>query len=244
MQLRISKRTIFYALAIGILLTGGLILFAFSRTWNKTDIEFRIHINEKLVQESTFGEPPTFAIWLEDPNTGVTRTVFVTNRAGQGDWEGKTAVPVALPKWFEVNEAEKKLKNSPDNTGPEQLAISGATPKPGYFSARARVSPGSKWICWIEVNLAGDFNDTFKEYDEVAKTSDDFKTGQPALLYKAAITAMEGDQVKPDIAGICILDPEKGVMVQPDEGITTAKDIFDEISIVVVKPKPRIIEWH
>jgi hypothetical protein len=106
------------------------------------------------------------------------------------------------------------------------------------------VRPGSKWICWIEVNLAGDFNDTFKEYDEVAKTSDDYKTGQPALLYKASISAVEGNKAMPDIAGMCLLDPEKGVEIQPLNGITTATGIFDEISIAVVKPKPRIIEWR
>jgi hypothetical protein len=43
---------------------------------------------------------------------------------------------------------------------------------------------------------------------------------------------------------MCILDPEKGVEIQPQNGITTAKDIFDEISITVVRPKPRIIEWR
>jgi len=244
MKLRIKKRTIIFTLTVLLLLAGGIVFFAFARTWNKTDIEFRIHINEKLVKESTFGEPPTFAIWLEDPETGLTRTIFVTNRAGLGDWEGKTAVPVALPKWFQVNEAEKQSKSRPDNKIPEQLTISGATPKPGYFSTRARVSPGSSWICWIEVNLAGDFNETYKEYDEVAKTSDEYKTGQPALLYKATLTASEGIKVKPEIAGMCMLDPEKGAVIQPASGITTATGIFDEISIAVVKPKPRIIEWN
>jgi hypothetical protein len=128
-----------------------------------------LHINEQLVLESVFGESPTFAIWLEDPET--------------------------------------------------------------------------KWICWIEVNLAGDFNDTYKEYDEVAQVSDEYKTGQPALLYKAELTAEEGNQVVPDVAGMCILVPEKGVMIQPLKGITTATGIFDEINIMVVRPKPRIIEW-
>jgi hypothetical protein len=42
---------------------------------------------------------------------------------------------------------------------------------------------------------------------------------------------------------MCLLDPHKGVVIVPPEGITTAKDIFDEISIRVIKPKPRIIEW-
>jgi hypothetical protein len=169
MRLRITKKTIAFTLLAFALIAGCLVLFAFARTWNKTDIEFKLHINEQLVLESVFGESPTFAIWLEDPET--------------------------------------------------------------------------KWICWIEVNLAGDFNDTYKEYDEVAQVSDEYKTGQPALLYKAELTAEEGNQVVPDVAGMCILVPEKGVMIQPLKGITTATGIFDEINIMVVRPKPRIIEW-
>jgi hypothetical protein len=242
MRLTLTKKTILIALSSIIIIAGCFILLAYSRTWNKTDFEFRIHINEKLVKESTFGESPTFAIWLEDPQSGITQTVFVTNRAGKGDWEGKSAVPVALPKWFQVNETEKLTKNQILKKIPEQLAITGATPKPGYFSTRVRVTPGSKWICWIEVNLAGDFNDTYKEYDELTKSSDDYKTGQPALLYKTEIEAITGNMAIPEIVGMCLLDSQGKAVIQPMKGITTAKDIFDEISIRVIKPKPRIIE--
>jgi hypothetical protein len=243
MHIKVTKKIVGFGLLACVIIAGSLVFYAFARTWNKTDVEFRIHINEKLVKESTFGEPPTFAIWLEDPQTGSTHTVFVTSRAGRGDWEGKSSVPVALPKWFQVNEKEKQNKNNPDNIISDQLAISGATPKPGYFATRVRVKPGSKWICWIEVNLAGDFNDKFPEYDEVKKTSDEYKTGQPALLYRAEIDASLGKSVIPDLNGMCLLDPVKGVVIVSPEGITTAKNIFDEISIRVIKPKPRIIEW-
>jgi hypothetical protein len=49
------KRYILTAFVTGIVLIGGLVLFAFARTWGKTEIQFKIHINEKLVQQSTFG---------------------------------------------------------------------------------------------------------------------------------------------------------------------------------------------
>ena len=243
MSLKFKKKNILIGVLAGILIIGGLVFYAFARTWNKTDIEFNIHINEQLIRESTFGESPTFAIWLEDPETKLTQTVFVTNRAGKGDWEGKAAVPVALPEWDQVNAKEKSAENKLGNKIPDQLTISGATPKPGYFTTRVRVAPGSKWICWIEVNLAGDFNDTYKEYDLEKKTSDDFKMGQPALLYRAEIDAQLGNEAKPEIVGMCLLDSLNKVVVKPVEGITTAKDIFDQINIKVVKPKPRIMEW-
>ena len=241
--MKITKKTIVFTLSTGVILAGSLIFYAFARTWNKTDIEFTLHINEKLVKESTFGESPTFAIWLEDQASGLTQTIFVTSRAGKNDWEGKSSVPVALPKWFQVNEKEKANKNKLTNIMSDQLIISGATPKPGFFATRVRVAPGSKWICWLEVNLAGDFNDKFPEYDEIKKISDEYKTGQPALLYRSEIVVTYGQTVTPGIEGMCLLDPQKGVMITPPEGITTAKDIFDEITIRVTKPKPRIIKW-
>jgi hypothetical protein len=243
MLMRLTKKKIVVVLTFGVVLAGGLIFYAFARTWNKSDIEFQIHINEQLVKESTFGESPTFAIWLEDPETGSTQTIFVTNRAGLGDWEGKTSVPVALPRWFEVNGKENLSENRLDNKIPDQIAVTGATPKPGYFTTRVSVVPGSKWICWIEVNLAGDFNDTYKEYDELNKTSDEYKTGQPALLYKANIVAAEGNETKPEIAGMCLIDSLNHVQIEPLMGITTATSVFDKIRIRIVKPKPRIIEW-
>ncbi len=130
----------------------------------------------------------------------------MTSRAGLGDWEGKAAVPVALPKWFEINKTEKQAMQNSGSDETPQLAITGATPKPGYFDTRVRIAPGSRWICWIEVNLAGDYNENYPEYDEVRKTSDEFKTGQPALLYKAEIEAVTGNSVKPEINGIILLD--------------------------------------
>ena len=236
------KKVIATVLISGFLVAISLVIYAFARTWNKTDIEFRIHINDKLVQESTFGESPTFAIWLENPGNGTNQTVFVTKRAAMGDWEGKADVPVALPQWFEVYKIENRTKNHPTLDKPAPLAITGATPSPGYFKTRVRVRPGSKWICWIEVNLAGDFNEYYKEYNEVEKTTDEFSIGQPALLYKAEFEVVEGNVVKPEIVGMCVPDSPNGKIVQPVKGITTAVDIFDEISVAVVKPKPKILE--
>ncbi|NOY95376.1 MAG: hypothetical protein GXO81_03155 [Chlorobi bacterium] len=237
------KKTMLFILALGLLIAVLLVLIAFARTWDKTDIEFRVHINEQLIQESTFGESPTFAIWIENPNTGGLQTIFVTKRAALGDWEGKADVPVALPQWFEVFKIENKSNNLPSYEKPAPLAVTGATPKPGYFTTRVRVTPGSRWDCWIEVNLAGDFNEYYQEYNPEEKTTDEYLTGQPALLYKAEIDAVVGNVVKPELVGMSVLDAEGGNIIQPVKGITTATGIFDEMSISVIRPKPRIIEW-
>lgn len=235
------SKTLISFISLVIIITG-IVLYAYRGTSGKTDIEFRIHINEQLVQESAFGESPTFAIWLEDPVKGNKQTVFVTRRAALGDWEGKAEVPVALPQWFEVYKIENETKNLPNFEKTASAAVTGATPKPGYFITRARVDSGSKWICWIEVNLSGDYNEYYQEYNQVEKIEDEYGTGQPALLYKAKFEAIEGTVIIPEIAGISVADSPDGYLVQPLKGITTAVNIFDEISIVLVKPTPKILE--
>jgi hypothetical protein len=223
-------------LVAGLLVAAGFVFIAYARTWGKTDIEFKIHINEKLVLQSVYGESPTFAIWIENPETEASKTIFVTKRAGVDDWEGKVDVPTALPLWDKVSRQEKQS----DEKAMDIDAITGATPVPGYFTTRVQVKPGSEWICWIEMNLSGDYNEHYPEFDDVSKTTDEYGTGQPALVYKARIEAVEGNRVTPDVVGMSVLN-ENGAIIRPVEGMTTALDVFDEIMISIVKPKPRVL---
>lgn len=238
----ITWRRVVVSILILVLIACGLVFYAYYRTWNKTDIQFNLKIDEQIVYRSTYGESPTFAIWIEDPETGSTQTVYVTRRAAEGDWEGKADVPVAVPRWFEIRETKMQSGSDQDIQESEWQPVTSPTPTPGYFSARISVPPGSTWIGWVEVNLAGDYNETYQEYDPVAQTYDEFKTGQPPLLYRAEITAVEGVRLEPEIIGMSIIDPDEGVTIQPVYGITTAKDIFEEIYIEVVRPQPRIID--
>lgn len=235
----ISKKVkvrLLIALLSGLFIAGCLVFYAYARTWGKTELEVKIHINEQLILQSVYGESPTFAIWIENPETKETQTIFVTQRAGLDDWEGKVEVPSALPQWDGISKKEKLDDKA--NMGID--AVSGATPKPGYFTTRVRVRPGSKWNCWIEMNLSGDYNEHYPEYDEVSKKTDDFGTGQPALLYKAYIEAEKGNAVVPEVVGISVLNKDEEI-IRPVEGITTALDVFDEITISIVKPKPKIL---
>ncbi len=181
------------------IIIGGLVIFAFARTWNKTELEFLIHINEELVQQSVFGESPTFAIWLEDPDNGQTYTAYATRRVATGDWEGKADVPVALPLWSEINRAEKKNRSSEAGMAYDEIISTGATPLPGYFRTRVRVKPGSKWICWIEYNLSGDFNEAYPEFNPETHVEDEYSSGQPAIIYKAENEAVKDMVVVPKL---------------------------------------------
>jgi hypothetical protein len=225
-----------------LILAAGLVIYAYRGTRGKTDIEFRIHINQQLVLESAFGESPTFAIWLEEPSTGRCRTIFVTRRAAVGDWEGKSEVPSALPCWFEVYKSENQTRELPGVEKQAPVAVTGATPEPGYFITRARVQTGTSWKCWIEVNLSGDYNEHYQEYNEEAKTIDEFGNGQPALIYSVLIDAVEDSSVTPLIAGMCVPDSPGDSLIRPLKGITTAKSVFDEINITLKKANPSILK--
>lgn len=236
------KGLIKWGVIAALVLAGSLVVFAFARTLNKTELEFLIHINEELVQQSVFGESPTFAIWLEDPESGETYTVFATRRVATGDWEGKKDVPMALPVWSEANQAERLRESGKAQAVHDDIISTGATPLPGYFRSRVRVKPGSSWICWIEMNLAGDFNESYPQYDPETRIEDEFSTGQPAILYRAEIEVLEDKLVVPELQGMCLVNEANRAMVEPLKGLTTASAVFDEISVTVVSPKPRIIE--
>ncbi len=236
------KRIIKPALIAALALAALLVIVAYGRTMNKTDLEFLVHINEELVLESVFGESPTFAIWLEDPATGKTHTVYATRRVATGDWEGKKDVPGALPVWTEIYRDEELGKSNGAENISENLAITGATPLPGYFRSRVRLAPGSQWICWMEMNLAGDFNESYPRFDPVTRVEDEFAMGQPALLYRVEIEVEKDFSAVPQLAGMSLFGEDGQVTMEPLKGITTATGVFDEISLSVRRPKPRIIK--
>ena len=238
---RIKKR-------LAILFSGGLLLviilaaILIIRTWGRTLIQVDIHQNKELIYLSTFSEPPQFAIWLENPDTKELKTVFVTHRVAIGDWEGKANVPVALPQWYRLFRGNGNSDSKTGARGGSDLAISGATPKADYFSIRVEVKPGSEWICWIEMNLAGDFNDAFPEFNIETLREDEFSCGQPALLFKANVTAEEGMKFTPALSEQSVWDNGETRVEPVSDGVTTAKDVFDSIQISVSRPKPKLID--
>jgi len=231
-----------------ILFSGGLILIGIIagiviiRTWGRTVIQIDIHQDKKIIHLSNFAEPPQFAIWLENPSTKELKTVFVTHRVAKGDWEGKANVPVALPLWFKLFRSGKKPGEGSEPQKKKDMAISGATPKADYFSIRVEVEPGSEWICWIEMNLAGDFNDAFPEIDVKTLREDEYSNGQPALIFCADVKAIENMKFRPSIISQSTWN--KGVVgvEAVSEGVTTAKNVFDDIQITIIKPKPKLID--
>ena len=234
------KKKFFLGGAILVILVVVIMGWELLSTFGRTQLQINIHQNKELIYLSTFAEPPQFAIWLEDPETQQRITVFVTHRVAVGDWEGKANVPVALPRWFELFKMADPNKADAEKVPP--LAVTGATPKDDYFSVRAEVKPGSKWICWVEMNLAGDFNEAFPEQDIKNFQVDEFSNGQPALLYRADVTAVEGQKFNFKLAGQSIWENGETRVESVSEGITTAKKVFDEMNIEIIQPKPKLID--
>ena len=227
-----------------VLLAGIGATYAILKTRGRTQIQIDIHQNKKLIYLSTFAEPPQFAIWLEDPKTHELKTVFVTHRVAVGDWEGKANVPVALPQWFRLFRGNGKPSATVDKKKGSDLAITGATPKADFFTLNVEVKPGSEWICWIEMNLAGDFNDAYPTFDRDKLKEDEFSCGQPALLFKAEVKAVENMKFTPVLDSQVIWD-NGTVSVEPvSEGVTTAREVFDKIELSVIRPKPRLINKY
>jgi len=224
-----------------VIVAGSIAGFVIWRTKDRVQVEFNIHINQTAIYLSTYSEPPQFAIWLENPQNGQCQQVFVTYRVSRGDWEGKADVPVALPRWKVVFRDGGAQTVRSD----EEIAVSGATPRDEYFRVRAEVQPGSEWICWIEMNLAGDFNEYYPQFNQLTFQEDEFACGQPALLYRAEIKAEEGQKYTPAIAFMSLWEEGNiNRLVPLDETITTAHEVFDEISIVMIKPKPVIFNKY
>lgn len=222
-----------------VMVTAGIVIL---RTWGRTQIQVDIRQNLEIIHLSTFGEPPQFAVWLEDPEKGDIKTVFVTHRVATGDWEGKADVPNALPYWTKLFKSTGNPQSGSGGQERSDLIITGATPKEDYFSVRAEVRPGSEWICWIEMNLAGDFNEAFPEIDIESFYEDEYGRGQPSLLYRADIKVVEGMGFTPVLEAQTILD--NGIVrIEPvSEGVTTARYVFDTIHISVIRPRPKLID--
>lgn len=224
-----------------IAIIAGLLIV---RTWGRTLIQFDIHQNKTLIHLSTFAEPPQFAIWLENPHTNELKNVFVTHRVAIGDWEGKANVPVALPQWFRLFKGNGNQSLSSVTRREDDLVVSGATPKADYFSVRVEVKPESEWICWIEMNLAGDFNEAFPEFDSQSLQEDEFSNGQPAILFRSDVKAVENNYYNPVITAQSVWE-NGSVRIEPlSDGVTTARYVFDTINISVIRPKPKLIDKY
>ena len=200
----------------------------------KNTLLFTIHQERDVYDQSDYGEPPQFAIWLENKTTGAMQTVFVTHRTGTGDFEGKTECPVSLPAWIGVFRKETGRDDIPSIRKPVDMAITGATPKVPDFSFQVAVPAGSHWNYYVEVNVSGDYTPEFPALKPDGSI-DSQGNGQPSIIYRGEITGTPGNNSTPELIGRTeqlYLSTE----MNPDlKGIRNAKDVFSKIMVTCIE---------
>lgn len=228
------KKTARFIACMLVLLTGSLSASP-PPDGNEADLgqlQFRLRFDPAVYSITKYKKPPQLAIWLEQPATGVIRTVWVSDCTGAGTWRGKTICPVSLPCWVSRYNQESGTKGDPSKERPVADAISQPTPK-DEFQVSADVPAGSVWDYWIEVNVSGDYNEAFP-----VETSDGRKdqagNGQPSLVYRGNITAVAGAKSEPKLLGRTEQHEATDRINESLDGITTAKGLLSKIDATCV----------
>jgi len=191
---------------------------------------FTIHQERDVYDRSDYGEPPQFAIWLENRETGEIRTVFVTYRTATGDFEGKAECPVSLPAWIGAFRKEMDRDDIPTLKSPAYEAVTGATPQGKRFKTRVKVPKGSKWSYYVEVNVSGDYTVEFPEMHE-DWTTDIHGNGQPSIIYMGEISGNAGEEDTPELIGRTEQMFLSTDIITDLGGIENAKDVFSMIKV-------------
>lgn len=190
---------------------------------------------EKMIyEESDYGEPPQFAIWLENRETKEVRSLAVTYRTATGDFEGKSECPVSLPAWIELFRKETGRDDFPTTNKPAPDAITLATPKKRSFSIQTQLPQGSKWYYYIEMNVAADYNRHFSLIDDNYRV--DYQgNGQPSIIYRGEITVKPGQKSSPVIIGRTEQFYFSSEIIPDIEGITSAEKVFSKIEATIAR---------
>lgn len=213
------------ALTVTILIQTGLA--------DKQTVKLRFSIiqDPDIYEESDYGEPPTMAIWLEDPETESFRTVYVTYRAATGDYYGKVECPVALPIWIGVWRKEFGKQRFPTPRNPAPESITRATSLTGEVTAEVEVPGAKKYRYYIEMNVAGDFNRRFPLETEDSRL-DYNGNGQPSLVYRGEIIAEPGIKSVPEPFGRTDQHQFTGELFTDLTGMVSALECLTKIEVV------------
>ncbi|MHC4518586.1 MAG: hypothetical protein ACYTAS_08365, partial [Planctomycetota bacterium] len=190
---------------------------------------FDVELNRQVYEDSAWGDPPQLAIWLENEADGSIRTVAVTHRTGAGDWEGKVECSVALPYWIAFYNRETGTKGPPTWNHPAADAITCATPR-ATLNAVGRVGRDSQWEYCVEVNVSGDYNVRFPSLSDEGR-SDRYGNGQPSLVYRGSIEAVEGAKSRPILVGRTDQHEPVRELATDLREITTARALLRSIHV-------------
>jgi hypothetical protein len=195
-------------------------------------LEFKFTYNYDVYEKPSFflsKSQPTFAIWLEEKNTGTLQTIYVTGKAGKNDWILAEARPESVPVWYGVS----KKETDDENLGTD--AITGATPsgETAVIHWQIPLNLRDKQVdVFIEANNSFDHNAYYSKQKGSAGYSAD--NGQPSLIWRAELDFSKtmDEHISPEIIGHgSVLG--KNHQIDPDiSKITTAQDTFSYMGIM------------
>jgi hypothetical protein len=210
-------------------------------------------INTKLEFELTTGKShnhPSFAIWVEDLEGKYIETLYVTQyfakgifghgESEPGKWKnepGEVRRPAALPYWSHkrnIKAADGLYAPSTETAVPD--ALTGATPKGNFtLSTGSKVAGDSSFRVLVEINQPWDSNDFWSNNKFPGDLN--YNTSlQPALVYEAVIkTSSSQNEYILNPIGHSHPSGETGELFNDLTSITTAKDIFSSIKVIVVR---------
>lgn len=209
------------------ILSSGLLLAA---PPDSVRLEFTFDQNPAIYEESDYGEAPQVAIWLEDTLSGQVKTVYVTYRAATGDYYGKVECPVALPVWIAAWRRETGRDDYPVVRKPAAEAITKATSLDGKVQASAKVPSGTNWFCYIEMNVAGDFNSAYP-FESQDGALDNHGNGQPSLIFRAPISAVPSSKAILEPYGRTEQHRFTGEIIRDFQGIDSALKCLSNITV-------------
>jgi len=161
---------------------------------------------------------PLIAVWLEDREGNLLKTLYITGRAAENNWRGKAQErPEALPVYYH-RQAASPLSGPVDSVS---AASTGKTPGNRSFS---EAFPAGVFRIMAEVNSSYDYNEFYtKENSGV--------NGQPSLVYQVEWDSSEKEfHLAPlgtgDISGC-------SGRIDPDlSRLTTALSLMEDIALV------------
>jgi hypothetical protein len=192
-------------------------------------LKFHLRLDPDVYKNSYFKKPPQFALWLEQLPSRKIRTVWVTYYTATGDWGPGIVRPVSLPYWVSRWNLETQTLGDPTPNNPAVDAVTGATPKT-VLVVETPVPAETVFDYFIEVNVSGDYNETFPAVKEDG-TPDQNGNGQPSIIYKGRITSSSGRKSTPRLVGRTDQWQAVDHIITDLKNITTAKNLFSEINV-------------
>lgn len=229
---KVSRLAVFgalIALSVGSCHDNDVREHATDPTPETVTLVFQIELNQQVYENSAWGDPPQMAVWLQDETDEGIRTVAVTRRTGAGDWEGKVECAVALPTWVVFYNRETGTQGPPTWDHPAPDAITCATPR-ATLKATIQVPRDTRWTYFVEVNVSGDYSVHFPHMSEDG-FSDRYGNGQPSIIYRGSVEAVEGATSQPELWGRTDQHAPLDTVSTDLSQITTARTLLRAVTV-------------